>query len=211
MRHRRSTARLIAMLVVGVVATIITASFGEWAYAPTVGWCFAAALYSSWVWIVIGRQNADQTKTHATTEEPQRAVAELLVLILSIGAVFSVAFVLVQASSSHGVAKLLLVVLALVSVALSWVLLHTLYTLRYARLYYGTGSGGGIDFNQKEPPQYTDFAYLAFVLGMTFQVSDTDLTNHHIRVTALRHSLLSFVFGTIILASTVNLVAGLTK
>lgn len=211
MRHRKSSVRLVVMLIVGVVATIITASFGEWAYAPTVGWCLAAAVYASWVWIVIGRQDADQTKTHATTEEPRRATAELLVLLLSIVAVFSVAFVLVQASSSQGTAKLLLVLLALVSVALSWLLLHTLFTLRYARLYYGAGSGGGIDFNQKEPPQYTDFAYLAFVLGMTFQVSDTDITNHTIRVTALRHSLLSFVFGTIILASTVNLVAGLTK
>jgi uncharacterized membrane protein len=211
MRGNTTTVRLTVMLLVGVMATMITASFGAWAYAPTVGWCFAAALYSSWVWIVIGRQDAHQTKAYASREEPNRAAADLLVLILSIVALFSVAFVLVQASSAHGLTKLLLVLLALLSIALSWLLLHTLFTLRYARLYYQNGSGAGIDFNQQEPPQYTDFAYMAFVVGMTFQVSDTDITSHTIRVTALRHSLLSFVFGTMIIASTVNLIAGLTK
>lgn len=199
------------MLIVGVGTTIVTASFGEWAYAPSVGWCFAAAVYSTWVWIIIGRQDARQTKAHATREEPNRAIADLLVLILTVVALFSVVFVLVQASKTHGEAKIWLVVLALVSVALSWVLLHTLFTLRYARLYYGNGAGEGINFNQKEPPQYSDFAYLAFVLGMTFQVSDTNISSHRIRMTALRHSLLSFVFGTVILASTINLIAGLTQ
>lgn len=208
MIRRRRTLRLVVMLIVGVVATIITASLGQWAYAPTVGWCFAAALYSISVWIVIGRKDSKQTRDLASSEEPSRSVADLLVLLLSIGALFAVGFVLVQAGHSHGAAKLLLASLALVSVALSWFLLHTLYALRYAELYY-SGAGGGIDFNQKEDPQYSDFAYLAFVLGMTFQVSDTNITNHAIRVTILRHSLLSFLFGSVILASTVNLIAGL--
>lgn len=208
MRKRRTTLRLLIMLVVGVVATLVAASLGGWAYAPTVGWSFSAAVYSAWVWAAIGRQDAQQTADHATQEEPNRAIADLLVVILSIASLFSVAFVLVQASNSQGSGKILLALLALVSVALSWFLLHTLYTLRYAELYYSAGTG--IDFNQSEPPQYSDFAYLAFVLGMTFQVSDTNITSHAIRVTALRHSLLSFVFGSVILASTVNLIAGLS-
>ena len=103
--------------------------------------------------------------------------------------------------------------LAVVSVALSWTLVQTLFTLRYAELYYGTGRKagskvGGIDFNQSRPPQYTDFAYLATSLGMTYQVSDTALQNHGIRAEALKHSLLSYLFGTIILATTINLVVG---
>jgi uncharacterized membrane protein len=197
------------MLVAGVIATIATGSFGAWAYAPTVGWSVSAAIYSTWVWIVIRNKDSAATKRHASSEEPSRSIADLLVVILSIASLFSVAFVLVQASNSHGAAKLLLALLALVSVALSWFLLHTLYTLRYAELYYMAGAGG-IDFNQKEDPQYTDFAYLAFVLGMTFQVSDTDVTNHAMRVTILKHALLSFLFGSVILASTVNLIAGLS-
>jgi uncharacterized membrane protein len=208
MLHRKNL-RLMVMLIVGVIATLITGLFGEWAFAPTVGWCFSAAVYSSWVWIVIRSMDAAKTEEIASAEEPSRSIADLLVVILSLASLFSVAFVLVEASSSHGSMKVLLAVLALVSVALSWILLHTLFTLRYAVLYYN-GSPGGIDFNQKEGPQYTDFAYLAFVLGMTYQVSDTNLTNHRMRTEVLKHSLLSFVFGSVILASTINLIAGLS-
>jgi uncharacterized membrane protein len=83
--------------------------------------------------------------------------------------------------------------------------------LRYARLYYLNGSEG-IDFNQKgEQPAYVDFAYLAFTIGMTYQVSDTDLTTRAIRSTALRQALLSFVLGAVILATTINLIAGLSN
>ena len=77
--------------------------------------------------------------------------------------------------------------------------------------YPSGGQGGGIDFNEDDPPAYADFAYLAFTLGMTFQVSDTDLQTKPIRATALRHGLLSYLFGAIILATTINLVAGLVK
>jgi uncharacterized membrane protein len=80
--------------------------------------------------------------------------------------------------------------------------------LRYAVLYYG-GEVGGIDFNQTTPPRYSDFAYLAFTVGMTFQISDTSLTSHDIRTACLRHALLSYLFGSLILAAMVNLVASL--
>jgi uncharacterized membrane protein len=76
-------------------------------------------------------------------------------------------------------------------------------------LYY-SGMVGGIDFNQTELPRFTDFAYLAFTIGMTYQVSDTNLRSTQIRAAALRHSLLSFLFGSMILATMVNLVAGLS-
>jgi hypothetical protein len=79
---------------------------------------------------------------------------------------------------------------------------------RGASQYYSSDTG--IDFNQDRPPQYTDFAYVSFTLGMTYQVSDADITNHPIRSTVLRHTLLSFVFGSVILATTINLVAGLS-
>jgi len=118
--------------------------------------------------------------------------------------------VLVQAAVASGIERALIAGLAIGSVALSWILLHTLFALRYARLYYREPAGG-IDFNQDEKPRYTDFAYLAFTLGMTYQVSDTDVTDHRIRATVLGHSLLSFVFGAFILATTINLIAGLGR
>ncbi|MFP3686375.1 DUF1345 domain-containing protein, partial [Bacillus sp. SIMBA_026] len=79
----------------------------------------------------------------------------------------------------------------------------------YSRTAHAGGEVGGISFNQERPPQYTDFAYLATSLGMTYQVSDTNLGNHAIRLEALKHSLLSYLFGTVILAVTINLVIGL--
>jgi uncharacterized membrane protein len=98
--------------------------------------------------------------------------------------------------------------LGVLSVVLSWAMVHTLFTLRYAALYYGDPVGG-IDFNSPDPPTYRDFAYLAFTIGMTLQVSDTTLESTALRRTALRHGLLSYLFGTGILATTVNLVASL--
>jgi len=94
-------------------------------------------------------------------------------------------------------------------VAVSWLVVHTLFTLRYARLYHSTG--GGVDFNQDDPPRYLDFAYLAFTIGMTFQVSDTNLTSPAIRAAALRHALLSYLFGAVILATSVNFIVNLSN
>ena len=97
--------------------------------------------------------------------------------------------------------------MALLSVGLSWTLVHTVYAARYATMFYATKHG--VDFNEPLPPRYSDFAYLAFTIGMTYQVSDTDLTNKEIRAVALRHALLSYSLGAVVLATTINLVAGL--
>jgi uncharacterized membrane protein len=149
-----------------------------------------------------------QTAAHATREDPGKAATDVIVPIAAVASLASVGFVLVQATSAKGVTQDLLAGVGVGSVALSWFAVHTLFTLRYARLYY-TGAVGGVDFNQKLPPRYLDFAYLAFTIGMTFQVSDTDLEKPAIRVTALRHALLSYLFGAVILATTINLIASL--
>jgi uncharacterized membrane protein len=95
-------------------------------------------------------------------------------------------------------------------VLLSWTVIHTVFALRYARLYY-SGTDGGVDFHEDAKPRFSDFAYLAFTVGMTFQVSDTDLNTSAFRATVLRHALLSHLFGTVVVALTINLVAGLSR
>ena len=108
-------------------------------------------------------------------------------------------------------------VISLSPVLLSWFLLHTIFTIRYAHLYHdhdklNTGSKvGGIDFPTKEAPDYIDFAYFSFVIGMTFQVSDISVSSRTIRRFVLMHSLVSFVFNTIIVALTINTLAGLKE
>ena len=208
MRHPHSIVRVIVMVAVGAIAGVVTGTLASWQLAATIGWSTAALLYTVWVWAAIGHQDAASTRRLATREEPTRGISDALLVILGIASLFSLGFVLIPAAGTDGLERLGLAALALTSVALSWVLLHTLFTLRYARLYYQ--NDGGIDFNQPEPPQYSDFAYFSFNLGMTFQVSDTNVTNHVIRATVLRHALLAFVYGTVILATTINLVAGLS-
>jgi len=156
------------------------------------------------------RQDADQTAHRATTTDPDRTLTDLLLLTAAVASLAAVGTVLVEAAQLQGSAEGLRVGLGLASVVLSWAMVHTIYTLRYAHLYYA-GPDGGIDFNGSGPPTYHDFAYLAFTIGMTFQVSDTAIKAADIRRAALRHALLSYLFGTGILASTINLVASLSS
>lgn len=196
------------MLAIGLLAALVTGLFGLWDYLLIVGWIAAAVTYTSWVWIRVGRMDAEETRKHATREDPSQGLADALLVIASICSLVIVAFVLVRSASMSGVGGAALAGLAIASVALSWVLIHTLFMLRYAYLYYD-GTMGGVDFNQKDPPDYGDFAYLAFTIGMTYQVSDTSLGSREFRMTALRHALLSYLFGAVILATIINFVAGL--
>ena len=196
------------MVAVGILAGLASGLLGNWLLAPAIGWAVAAVLYIGWVWISVVPLDAATTAAHATREDPSRGITDLLLILASLASLGSILIVLLQARAAEGPGQALLAALALVVVALSWVLVHTLFTLRYASLYYADDDGG-IDFNQTEPPRYADFAYLSFTLGMTFQVSDTSLTSSAIRAVALRHALMSFLFGSIILATLINLVAGL--
>jgi uncharacterized membrane protein len=200
---------LIASLAVGAIAAVLTLILGDKELAPMVGWDLTAMTFTAWVWVTIWPMDAAVTKADALREDPTRASTDVLILSASVFSLAAVGVVVVLANSAQGWAKAGLASFAIVSVALSWLMVHTLFALRYALLYYTTEPEGGIDFNQDDPPRYTDFAYLALTLGMTFQVSDTDLKTTAIRATALRHALISYLFGAVILATTINLIAGL--
>lgn len=197
------------MVLIGVAAALVTGFLGGWGYAPVVGWSAAALTFCSVTWADTRNRDANQTAAMATRDDPSPSATDVLILMANAASLVAVAYVLVQANSAHGTRQALLAALAVASVAISWVLIHTLYMLRYAVLYY-SGSVGGIDFNQRDMPSFTDFAYLAFTIGMTYQVSDTNLQSTQIRAAAFRHGLLSFVFGSMILATMINLVAGLS-
>jgi uncharacterized membrane protein len=200
--------RLAISLSVGAVALILTILFGDWRYAPSVGWDAAAIVFCGWTWLVIWPMSAEQTAARATEEDPNRAIRDAIVLTACVASLGALGLVLVYAHESAGLTRAMLALLAVASVAVSWFSVHTIFTLRYALLYY-TQPVGGIGFNQQQRPDYRDFAYVALTLGMTFQVSDTELQDSDIRATALRHALLSYLFGAIILAAAVNLIAGL--
>lgn len=196
-------------MLFGVAVGLPVGFTTSWWYAPVAGWAGACLLYIVWVWLVVGHLGPDETRAHATREDPGSAISELLVLIASIASLVAVVVLLVRSHGATGLAEGGVAALAVGSVALSWTLVHTLYTLRYARVYYSEPVGG-IDFNTSdEDPRYVDFAYLSFDLGMTFQVSDTNLHTSELRGIVLKHTLLSYVFGSVVLATTINLVAGL--
>ena len=96
------------------------------------------------------------------------------------------------------------------AVVLSWLIVHAVFTLHYAHLYFAEPVGG-VDFPETPHPDYRDFAYLAFTIGMTYQVSDTALQDGEFRRTVLRHALLSFLFGAVIVAMTINVLAGFVR
>jgi uncharacterized membrane protein len=191
----------------GIVAAGGTALVAPWQVTSLLAWDTAAALFCAWVWITVYGSDADATQAIATAEDDSRPAADLVLIAASIASLLGVGLALLEASGDTGTARALTTTVAVATVALSWLAVHTVFTLRYAHLYYL--DDGGIDFHNDEAPDYRDFAYVAFTLGMTFQVSDTNLTSKPIRRTALRHALLSYLFGIAVIATTINVVAGL--
>lgn len=195
------------MALVGITTAIAVGVTVSWWYAPAAGWLAAALLYDIVVWSSITRMDAAATREHARDEDDGRHAIESLILVANVASLGAVLFVLAQAD--HG-ARLASGLLALACTSASWLLVHTAFTLHYARRYY-TDPVGGISFNQDDAPDYLDFAYLAFSLGMTYQVSDTAIMQRSIRRVALLHSIVAFVFGMFVLATTINVVLGLAN
>ncbi|MFF5625958.1 DUF1345 domain-containing protein [Microbacterium sp. LWH10-1.2] len=206
----RAFVRLRALLSIigGLAAGIAVGPLLGVAAGILTGWGVFALTNVIWVLLLIWRMDAADTRAHATLEAPGRRVARLISILGSLVSLGSVLVVLVQAQKTPGVEEYLLAGIAVLSVAASWGLIHTEYVLRYARMYYSEPVGG-IDFNQEEDPEYTDFVYFSVGLGMTYQVSDTNLTRNEFRRVVIAQTVLGYLFGTVILASIINLVVGL--
>jgi uncharacterized membrane protein len=208
-RNGLAGRRLTAGSVVGIAVAAGAVAFGaKWQVAVSLGWCALALVILVWVWATIGPKDAEATAEHARSEDFSRATADLVLLGASVASLVAVAMTLVLAGHAHDGRKAGLIALTILTVALAWLLVHTVFTVRYGDLYYADPVGG-IDFNEDDKPDYRDFAYLALTIGMTFQVSDTDLQAKPIRRSAIRHALLSYAFGAIIVAITINIVASL--
>jgi len=152
--------------------------------------------------------DAARTRAHATAEDPGRAAARLVAVIGSIASLGAVAVVLFETRNVGEFVSYLLAGIAVVAVAASWALIQLDYMLRIAAFYYADPVGG-IDFHQSEDPMYSDFAYVAFGLGMTYQIADTDLGSNQLRRIVLAQTLLAYLFGAVILATVINLVTNL--
>jgi uncharacterized membrane protein len=201
------------LLVAGAVACIggaIGYLTTPWEGIPLLFWVGAALTWVGLVWASVLPMDAVEASHFATREDPHGAMSATLLVSASVASLGAVALGIIRAANEHGTEKTLLLAYGIAAIISSWFVLHTVFSLRYAALYY-QGPDGGIEFNEDDKPIYLDFAYLAFTIGMTYQVSDTNLSTKAIRHTALRHALLSYLLGTVIIAATINLAAGLAK
>ena len=210
MRPASSGLRVTCALLGGAVIGAIVSLFTVPSASVLVGWDAAVVIYLVWVWSSVWRLDPGVTAQFAKREDPSTAVAELMVVGAGTALLVAVGFALAKAGQVAGGMKAFLIALGLLSVVLSWTVVHTVYMLRYARAYYGEPVGG-IEFNEEEPPTYTDFAYFSFTVGMTFQVADTNITSKAIRRVTLHHALLSYLFGAVLLGLVINVVATLLK
>jgi uncharacterized membrane protein len=202
---------LTAAVAGAVVATVVTvATPVDPAYGALLGWVVGVVVYLVWVWTTSWRLDAEGTAAAAEREDPSRPITDVILLVAAVVSLAAVVLAIADASKASGTGQLLRVLLGIASIVVSWFLVHTLFTTRYAREYF-FDEDGGIDFNMERAPVWSDFAYLAFTIGMTFQVSDTDLQTSTLRRIALRHMLVSYLFGAVIVAVTINLIAGLTR
>lgn len=199
---RRLVTCVGAGAVVGGVSTVV----GAPGLAFLLGWCVAAGGLLAWVWRTCWPRDARGTKQVAEEEGRTRSTdaTVLWATVISLGAVVE-GLVRSGSSDAVGVAT---VVLSVVVVVLSWALVCTVFAFKYARWYY-TGGDGGLDFGQQEPPAYSDFAYAALGVGMSYAVPDVQITDTSMRKVALGHALLSYLFGTVLVAVAVSLITDL--
>lgn len=210
-RPLRVAVRGPVAISVGIVVGAAAVPLIGWAAGLLAGWAAVAVTTVVWLLASLWGMDAAQTRAHATSEDPGRPVARAIALIGSIASLAAVVVVLVRSHEQESGAYVTAGV-AIVAVVASWSLIQVDYMLRYAHRYYSSSAAHerrGIDFNQDEDPMYSDFGYFSVGLGMTYQVSDTNVTTNEIRRLVVAQTLLAYLFGAVILASVINLVAGL--
>lgn len=201
--------RFVLLAAAGVVAGVVTALVGPWELALLAGWNAATIAYLAAVWREIGAADGAATREHSTVEDDSRALRGLIVVAAAVMSLVGAGVALHKSASATPTwEEVALVVGAILTVVASWLSVNTDFTLRYAHLYYSEPEGG-VDFPGVDLPSYADFAYLSFTIGMTYQVSDTGLLTPTFRRVLLKHALLSYLFGAVIIASVINVVAGL--
>jgi len=198
--------RLFSGVVVGIVVLLATAAFAPWQIDLVAFWDGVAASFLVVVWFQIGGLDGRATAAMAVREDETRTMTRLILVTASMVSLVGVGLVLAKATQEGGRTEFVMTVVAVVTIVLSWGVVQTAYVLRYAHLYYNPPPGG-VGFDETDP-DYLDFAYLAVTIGMTYQVSDTDIRKRTIRRAALGHALLSYVFGAVIIAAAINIVAG---
>jgi uncharacterized membrane protein len=180
-------------------------------------WDVFALCVLTLAWLTIVTTPPEKLRSRAQVQDVSRTVIFIFVILAACAGLFAVGFLFFTNKGAQHPHFTLHLVMSLFAVVSSWLLVHTVFGLRYAHTFYGDPDGpagpqqhaGGLIFPGDLPPDYTDFAYFSFVIGMTFQVSDVQITSRDFRKLVLLHGMLSFGFNTVILALTINTVSAL--
>lgn len=218
--HLRRTTRLLLSLLPGIALYgVLRWTKTGAAFSFLYAWILFAALLLSFAWITISVNEPETVGAVANEQDNSPLVTFLFVVCAAFISLFAILALLKSSSNpSGGPLTRLHILLSVVAVGCSWALIHTLFTLRYAHLYYTypthtdkaqKNPNGGLVFPGNEPPDLPDFAYFAFTLGMAFQVSDVGVTDKKLRRLVLVHGLLSFVYNTVIVAFSINVLSGI--
>lgn len=216
LRNRR--LRLYISLAIAVIIFFVARISSSPIISFMVSWLSFAIFNLVFSWIIIFSFRPSEVRAFAEEEDSSAPFIFLFILVAAFISLFAIIFLLqsIPRESKHGLSFHIL--LSFSSVFCSWALVHTLFTLRYAHLYYikepdndvkKKPNAYGLDFPNEKEPDYLDFAYFSLVLGMTFQVSDVVINSKKIRRLALLHGLLSFIYNTVIVAFSINIISGL--
>ena len=181
-----------------------------------ITWCAFAFSYILSSWLVMFSRSVAEIKKMAQKDDGSGIFVIVFTIIASFAAMVTV-LMLVIASKTEDKNEILRVSICFSSVMLSWFLVHTIFTFHYAHLFYDadiattTSIKKGLSFPCEDDPDYLDFAYFSFVVGMTFQVSDVEVTTKKMRRLVLLHGLLAFMLNTFVVALAINFIAGLSK
>ena len=210
--HAPAMRRALIVTTIGFIVALILAPFVPWPLALTGGWMAAALAFLVTVGQIILDADGRHTRMLATREDETHLSAAVLLITASLASLLGVAYAVSLAGHAEGATRLALTAVAVVTLVLSWAVINTIYTLRYAHLEFAAADAGiAITEPPGEYPSYRDFAYVAFTIGMTYQVSDTTLRDRRTRATVLGHAVIAYLFGVFIIAGAINLIAGLVR
>jgi len=195
--------RTFVALAIGILVFFLLPDARRLATRLVIAWDVFAALYLVLAYIMMARCDTSHIRRSAVMQDDGRF---LLLLLTALGAFASLAAIVFELGASKGNPAGL--TLAIVTIALSWAIVHTAFALHYAHEFYRNKTPGGLQFPSGDghaEADYWDFVYFSFVIGMTAQVSDVGITDRIIRRTATVHGIISFVFNTALIALMVNI------
>lgn len=209
--------RLLTCMALAVALYMLIPARHSATLRALLSWDGGVFAFIAWALVIVSRSTPDQMRRRAALQDQGRTAILAVIVAGALISLAALAFMQKVAKTTQGNEPLMILVTIVATILMSWFLVHIVFTMHYAHAYYGPspdegdadGLVGGLDFPGENEPDYWDFMYFSFVVGMTCQVSDVQVTDRAMRQLTLAHGIVSFFFNTIILALTINIVASL--